>query len=149
MKIRLANTRDIPALCDLLAILFSQEAEFQPDRERQEAGIRLILEDSSIGEIIVGDLDGRVIGMVNLLYTVSTFLGQQVGLMEDMIVHPDFRGNHAGETILDAAITHAWQRGCARITLLTDAANEDAIRFYERSGFSRSAMIPLRYGLVS
>ena len=149
MNTRIANTSDIPALCDLLAILFSQEAEFHPDRERQEAGIRLIIEDSAGGDIMVGELGGRVIGMVNILYTVSTYLGRRVGLVEDMIVHPDFRGHHAGKTILDAAMTHAMQCGCARLTLLTDAANEGAMRFYERFRFTRSTMICLRYQPVN
>ena len=145
MNTRLATTRDVPALCDLLAILFSQEAEFAPDRERQAAGLTLILEDASKGEIIVGERDGRVIGMVNILYTVSTFLGSKVGLLEDMIMHPEARGQHLGEQLLNAAMTHATQRGCARLTLLTDATNAGALRFYERAGFTRSPMIPLRY----
>lgn len=144
LKTRIATLHDVPALCDLLAMLFSQEAEFAPDRRRQETGIKLILKDASIGEIIVGDLDGQVIGMVNLLYPVSTFIGQRVALLEDMIVYPEFRGRHAGKMILDAAIAHATQRGCARVTLLTDLTNDGAIGFYECSGFSRSTMIPFR-----
>jgi GNAT superfamily N-acetyltransferase len=145
LKTRLATTHDVPALCELLAMLFGQEAEFAPDPERQAAGLTLILEDSSRGEIIVGDLDGRVIGMVNILYTVSTFLGHRVGLLEDMIVHPELRGQHLGEQLLNAAMIHAMQRGCARLTLLTDATNAGALRFYARAGFTRSPMIPLRY----
>jgi len=144
MNMRIANENDVPALCDLLVILFTQEAEFFPNRSQQETGIRLILEDSSKGEIILAESDGRVIGMVNLLYTVSTFLGQRVALLEDMIVNPEFRGRGAGKKILDAAISHAKRKGCARLTLLTGSANEGAIRFYGRSGFVRSPMIPLR-----
>ena len=87
---------------------------------------------------------GQAIAMVCLLYTVSTFLGEKVALLEDMIVHPEFRGRRIGRKILDAAISHATQRGCARLTLLTDATNDGAIRFYERAGFARSGMIPLR-----
>src|SRR5687767_1407086 len=38
-----ATSGDIPALCDLLILLFSQEADFTPDRAKQERGLRLIL----------------------------------------------------------------------------------------------------------
>lgn len=141
---RLAMPTDLPALCDLLAILFAQEAEFAPDRWRQERGLRLILADPTLGEILVGELDDRIIGMTSLLYTISTFHGQRVGLLEDMIVHPEFRGRGVGRTLLEAAIALAGPRGCARLTLLTDATNDDAIRFYQRGGFARSPMIPLR-----
>jgi GNAT superfamily N-acetyltransferase/Fe-S cluster biogenesis protein NfuA len=143
-KTRIATPSDIPALCDLLAILFSQEAEFAPDRRRQEIGLKMILDDPSRGEILVAEQDGQVIGMVSILYTVSTFLGAKAGLLEDMIVHPGHRGRKVGKTILDAAIAHARHNGCARLTLLTDTANERAIAFYARCGFARSAMIPLR-----
>ncbi|MGQ0672875.1 MAG: GNAT family N-acetyltransferase, partial [Hyphomicrobium sp.] len=37
--------------------------------------------------------------------------------------------------------------GCRRITLLTDGDNAAAHRFYERAGFTRSAMVPYRLGL--
>jgi GNAT superfamily N-acetyltransferase len=149
VNLRIATLNDLPALCDLLAFLFEQENEFEPDRRRQEAGLRLILEDSSKGEILVGYLGGQAIGMVNLLYTVSTFLGNRVALLEDMIVHPEFRGRRIGRKILNAAIAHATQRGCARLTLLADATNDGGIRFYERAGFARSGMIPLRLQSVN
>ncbi|HYQ38837.1 MAG TPA: GNAT family N-acetyltransferase, partial [Pseudomonas sp.] len=39
---------------------------------------------------------------------------------------------------------HAREVGCQRITLLTDADNAAAQRFYARHGFGPSPMIPLR-----
>jgi GNAT superfamily N-acetyltransferase len=144
LKTRLATVTDIPVLCDLLAMLFAQEAEFAPDRAKQEAGLRLILADPAIGEILVGELDGQIVGMASLLYIVSTFLGQRVALLEDMVVDPEHRGCGTGEAILGAATRHARERGCGRLTLLTDSTNAGAIRFYERLGFARSPMIPFR-----
>lgn len=141
---RFATVADIPVLCDLLAMLFAQEAEFAPDRAKQEAGLRLVLADPAIGEILVGELDGQIVGMASLLYTVSTFLGQRVAVLEDMVVHPEHRGCGTGEAILGALIRHAHERGCGRLTLLTDSTNSGAIRVYERLGFARSPMIPLR-----
>ncbi len=144
MKSRIATLDDIPSLCDLLAILFELEAEFAPERRLQEAGLRLILADPSIGEILVADQDGQVVGMASILYTVSTYLGQRVGLLEDVIMQPQVRGRGIGQALLDAALDHARRRGCARLTLLADVTNAGAIRFYERAGFSRSSMIPFR-----
>jgi hypothetical protein len=34
MNVSLASDDDLPALCELLGILFAQEAEFRPDAER-------------------------------------------------------------------------------------------------------------------
>jgi GNAT superfamily N-acetyltransferase len=48
---------------------------------------------------------------------------------------------------LKAAIDLAKREGCLRITLLTDRANDPAIRFYQRQGFALSSMIPLRLAI--
>jgi hypothetical protein len=43
MDIAVATEEDIPDLAGLLALLFSQEVEFTPDREAQERGLRMII----------------------------------------------------------------------------------------------------------
>jgi len=144
MHIEPATSADIPELNELLAILFTQEAEFQPDLEAQRRGLELILADPGIGSILVARREGRVVGMVNLLYTVSTALGARVALLEDMVVLPAERNGGTGSQLLQAAIAHAGAAGCRRITLLTDTDNLDARRFYQRHGFTDSPMVPLR-----
>ncbi|MFD2838495.1 GNAT family N-acetyltransferase [Azotobacter vinelandii] len=142
MEIRPASAADIPALCHLLDQLFAQEAEFTPDREAQQRGLAAIIEDPRVGEILLAEEDGRPLGMVNLLYTISTALGTPVALLEDMVVDATARGRGLGTQLLEAAAATARRRGCRRITLLTDADNLDAQRFYARQGFARSPMIP-------
>lgn len=151
MHIRTATPADLPALCRLLDQLFTQEAEFTPDRAAQERGLQSIIENAATGEILVACEGERLLGMVNLLYTVSTALGAPAALLEDMVedmvVDAGDRGRGLGTRLLEAAIATARSRGCRRITLLTDADNTKAQRFYARSGFARSSMIPLRLAL--
>jgi GNAT superfamily N-acetyltransferase len=142
--IRSPTVADIPQLCELLSILFTQEADFQPDAAKQSAALSMILAQPERGNILVAEQDGRVLGMVNLLYTVSTACGGKVGLLEDMVVHPEARGEGLGSRLLQAAIESAGRAGCLRVTLLTDRANHAAVRFYQRAGFDLSSMIPLR-----
>lgn len=147
MEIRPATPADIPALCQLLDQLFAQEAEFSPERTAQQRGLAAIIGDPAVGTILVAVAAGRIVAMVNLLYTVSTALGERVALLEDMVVDGDARGAGTGSALLEHAIAHARASGCRRITLLTDADNLAAQRFYHRHGFGRSPMIALRLPL--
>jgi len=85
--------------------------------------------------------------MVNVLFTVSTALGTRVALLEDVIVDPTRRGQGLGGRLVDAAIAFAREAGCRRITLMTDADNADAQRFYRRHGFEASTMLTMRRGI--
>lgn len=144
MEISFATASDIPALCELLALLFSQEADFQPDEEAQRRGLAQILDNPDVGLILVARQKNQIVGMVNLLFTVSTALGQRVALLEDLVIAPTQRGNGIGSQLLKQTIETARLHDCHRITLLTDLANESAQRFYRKHGFSFSAMIPMR-----
>ena len=139
-----ATLEDIPQLSELLSLLFGQEADFKPDTERQTAGLRTIIEHPEVGCILALRDGSALVGMVNILYTVSTACGGRVAIIEDMIVLPEKRNDGMGSLLLSEAIALTRAAGCSRITLLTDRTNESAIRFYERHGFVLSEMIPLR-----
>jgi GNAT superfamily N-acetyltransferase len=147
MHVEPATPADIPALADLLTILFAQEVEFVPDRAAQIRGLTLIVKNPEIGCILVARQQGKILGMVNLLYTISTALGERVAILEDMVVSPSARGGGIGTQLLQAAIEYARSVGCKRITLLTDQSNEIAQQFYAKQGFSISSMVPMRLAL--
>lgn len=144
MEITLATVSDIPALCELLALLFLQETDFQPNSKAQRRGLVHILSNPDVGLILVARKGSQIVGMVNLLFTVSTALGQRVALLEDLIVLPNQRGNGIGSQLLKQAIETARLHHCHRITLLTDSTNESAQWLYQKHGFQFSAMIPMR-----
>ena len=144
MQIEKATVNDIPELCQLLAILFNQEAEFKPDRQAQQTGLQAIISNPDIGIILLARHKDKVVGMVSLLFSISTALGGRVAMLEDMVVLPEQRGLGMGSALLNAAIKTARDNGCLRITLLTDSDNETAQGFYEKQGFVRSQMLAFR-----
>lgn len=144
VEISQATKRDIPTLCELLHVLFDQEAEFHPDSNAQHRALSEIIADQSIGTIFVARHQAKTIGMVSLLYSISTALGGRVATLEDMVVHPDFRNAGIGARLLGHAKGFAYSVGCRRITLLTDRNNLTAQQFYQRQGFQLSDMVPMR-----
>src|SRR6476619_4927503 len=118
-----ATLEDLPALTDLLYDLFTSEGDFVPDRSKQMRGLRLILEQPNRGRIFVLRQNGTILGMINLLFTISTAEGGFVILLEDVIVHRDYRGQKFGDKLLTHTIEYAKKKDFQRITLLTDRLN--------------------------
>lgn len=139
-----ATIEDLPRLTDFLEDLFSFEEDFKPDRAKQMRGLRLILEQPSRGRIFVLRHDGTIVGMINLLFTISTAEGGFVIVLEDLVVHRDFRNHGFGGQLMQYAINYAKEKGFLRITLLTDRLIEASQRFFKKHGFAESSMIPMR-----
>lgn len=143
-----ATTADLDALADLLAELFTLESDFAPDRAKQLAGLRAIVDNPALGRLFVLKVDGQVAGMANALITVSTAEGGRVLLLEDVIVRAAYRGNGLGRRLVEHVLAWAAAEGMARVTLLADRDNADALAFYRRLGFDESAMQVLRKTLA-
>lgn len=144
LRIEPATLDDLSELAELLLDLFTLEADFTPDRERQLRGLRLILEQPSRGRIFVIRNDRMIVGMINLLITISTAEGGFVLLLEDLVVHRDHRGRGLGTRLLEHAIAYAREKKFLRLTLLMDP-NEELLGFYRRHGFIDSTLHPMRY----
>ena len=142
-----AKLGDLPQLVELLDVLFTQEQELSPDAAKQERGLRLILENPAIGRIYVAREGARVLGMVNIQKTVSTAEGGPVGSFEDFVVRPELRGKGLGTRLIRYAIEQSKAEGLLRLILLTDGDNAGAQRLYEKAGFARSSMLPMRLTL--
>ncbi len=146
MKKEISNAclNDLPELVELLNDLFTQDIEFVPDLKKQKSGLEAIIINPEIGEILVLKGEGQILGMVSLLYSISTALGGKVAVLEDMIIHRDYRQKGLGKELLGEAIRFSKERNCLRLTLLTDFNNDTAISFYKQFGFKKSEMIPMR-----
>ncbi len=148
-RIEPATLDDLPKLVELTMSLFAMEQDFVPDRQKQERGLRAILEEASRGRIFVLRTDYEIIGMVNALFTISTAMGGFVILLEDVIIHPDFRGQGLGTRLLEHVIAFAKRKDFKRITLLTDKISDESQRFFAKLNFRHSNMIPMRLSLES
>jgi GNAT superfamily N-acetyltransferase len=147
LELGVARRDELAQLVALLTILFSEEAEFTPDYEKQTRALEKILSDESVGTVYVAREEGRVVAMASLLYTVSTASGGKAALFEDLIVLPTHRGRGIATELVAYMIAEARNRGVLRLTLLTDMQNERAQALYRRLGFIDSSMKPMRLKL--
>jgi len=143
-RVEPATIEDLPALTELVMELFAVSGDFTPDRVTQERGLQLVLEQPSRGRIFVVRNKDRIFGMVNLLFTISTARGGFVILMEDVVIHPQHRGQGYGSMLLRYVMDFAKQKQFKRITLLTDRISAESQTFFQKNGFDYSNMIPMR-----
>lgn len=145
-RIEPAAVDDLPYLAELLSDLFTKEADFRPDTGKQLRGLEMIITQPNKGRIFVLRSFDRILGMINLLFTISTAEGGAVIILEDLIVRQEYRSQGFGAQLLEYAIEFAKQKEFLRITLLTDRLDEPARRFFAKHDFQESVMVPMRWG---
>jgi len=145
LKIEPASIEDLPQLTEMVFALFESESDFEPDIDKHERGLRLILEQPNRGRIFVIRSPAGILGMINLLITISTAEGGFVLLLEDLVIRPEHRGMGYGTMLLQHAIEFAMDKHFLRITCLTDKMEEKSRQFFMKNGFFLSNMVPMRF----
>ena len=145
ITIRTAKPSDIPQLVELLKALFTIEADFDFDQEKQECGLNLLL-TSHKDSILVAELlsDNKVLGMCTVQTLISTAEGGPVGLLEDLIVAADFRNQGIGSKLVVEAVFWAERQDLKRLQLLADKNNLPALNFYQKQGWKSTQLVCLR-----
>lgn len=145
VKIRAATQADIEQMSQLLSQLFSIEADFVPDADKQRRGLQLLL-DTLGAYVVVAEEQGAIIGMATLQILVSTAEGGHVGLVEDVVVDQKERGKGVGAALLDHIQVWAEDNGLTRLQLAADRDNSAALGFYASKGWQQTALGLLRLG---
>ncbi len=90
-------------------------------------------------ELIVAETAGRVIGTVQLTFTPGlSRQGMWRATIEAVRIAAGERNKGIGAAMIHHTIARARARGCGVIQLTSDKSREDAQRFYERLGFTRT-----------
>jgi diamine N-acetyltransferase len=151
--IRKAAAQDAAALADLAAATFPlacppgsspEDIRLHLKRTLSEERFAEYLADGKIA-ILVLDEDGRLDGYTLLVDRQSTdpdvlrALGDRRSVeLSKCYVHPDHHGRGAASTLMRASLNWATDQGAASVWLGVNSQNAKAIRFYEKSGFTRT-----------
>lgn len=84
---------------------------------------------------VIEDINVKIIVGTITLLVENKFIHNmsKVGHVEDIVVHPDYRGKHLGKFLLDTVIKMVNKLNCYKIIL--DCADENKL-FYEKCGFN-------------
>lgn len=136
VSIRPAAPADAPAFLSLVDSLADYE---KLPRPTDEARARLVADAFTVSpprfSLLLAEKEGDgVVGYAVTFETYSTFLAKPTLYLEDLFVHPDFRGIGAGGMLFDAVAAEAMKRGCGRMEWSCLDWNSLAYEFYERRG---------------
>lgn len=138
---RSARREDLPALVRLLAddaLGESRERPSDPLPDGYSKAFDAIERDPN-NELIVAEMNGRVVGMLQLTYIPGiSRQGSWRALIEAVRVDSALRSAGLGRKMISWAIERACARGCAMLQLTSDKSRVEAIRFYQSIGFVAS-----------
>jgi len=143
VTVRQARAADLDRMVALLRVLFTLEADFGVDRDKQRRALRLLLEDDRAC-LLVAEAESGVIGMCSGQLVISTAEGGPALLVEDVVVAESFRGRGVGRLLMEALQNWAATVNATRLQLLADRNNAAALDFYRRLGWTQTELICLR-----
>lgn len=131
--LRYATYADLAAIFDLVQASASnelQKAMFtrtyvdQLNQERHKLGVY--------------ELDGEVIGFVNIRCTWQLHLGARVGELKELVVADGHRNGTVRDELLQWAEDRAREAGCESVAITSRLGHTESHDFYERNGFTKS-----------
>jgi len=88
-------------------------------------------------QLIARDDAGRAIGFATVFWTWSTSSASRIGVMNDLFVHPDARGDGAADELIAECATRARAHGATSLEWQTAQDNHRAQKVYDRVGGQR------------
>ncbi len=144
LTFRDATPADIPTMLRLSHAGDARGTDTPPldpatlDDPRYRAAFDAIAADPA-HRLIVAERDGEVVGtlQISLIPGLPNF-GMKRGLIENVHIRADQRGNGLGTQMMQWAIERCREAGCGLVQLTSNKVRHEAHRFYERLGFQRS-----------
>ncbi|BBU98435.1 MULTISPECIES: GNAT family N-acetyltransferase [Providencia] len=141
--IREAIKSDVESILSLYQILFSEMALFDPERLQPAEQTREFIENAIIDDkfcLLVAEFNSEIKGFCiaqqQAADPYNCVVPRNFGYIFDLVVAPNFRGEKAGQKLLNAMKAWAKSRQLSHLELSVLAQNHKAIKFYEREGLT-------------
>ncbi|WP_446050782.1 N-acetyltransferase family protein [Zobellia laminariae] len=142
MKIRKAKESDVSAIVALLAndkLGKLRENYKEPLPQKYYDAFEAINGNQNQELIVIENETEQVIGTMQLSFIpYLTYQGGVRAQIEAVRVHEDYRNKGIGQQLFEWAIQRAKQKGAHVVQLTTDKKRPDALKFYEKLGFTAS-----------
>jgi GNAT superfamily N-acetyltransferase len=136
VEIREATDGDLPAILSLYAQPSVDDGRVLSTEQAQ--GILARIRSYPEYRIYIAKAEERIVGTFALLIMDNlAHMGAPSGILEDVVVHPDWQGKGIGKQMMKFAVHRCRDTGCYKLALSSNLKREVAHRFYESLGFRR------------
>jgi GNAT superfamily N-acetyltransferase len=136
LSVREAESTDVLALLNLYGSLHPEDEALSPVQARRS--LELIKQYPG-SAVLLGFCDEIAVSTCTLIVIPNlTRGGSPYALIENVITSPRFRRNGFGKSMLNTAVTLAWEAHCYKVMLLTGAKDAGVLNFYSDAGFEQS-----------
>ena len=132
--IRTATPEDVPEILAFIRALAAYEREPDAVTATEDGLLRDGFGANPFYFCLMAERDGRAAGFALYFYNYSTWLGRPGLYLEDLFVHPEFRGLGIGKALLKKVAAVALEKGCERLQWEVLDWNTPAIEFYRAMG---------------
>ena len=132
--IRPATKDDVGAILNFIRALAAYEREPDAVQATEEDLLRHGFGEAPYYSCLLAEDEGVPAGFALYFFDYSTWLGKPGLYLEDIFVHPEFRGKGIGKALLQRLAAVALEKGCARMKWEVLDWNSPAIDFYQAMG---------------
>jgi GNAT superfamily N-acetyltransferase len=115
--------------------------EVNPPDEGLREMARALIADPEQGSLYVAHQGGRIVGFAALGWKWASTRGARIGVMEDLFVTEDARGNGVADALIERCAERCRERGAPVLEWVTAPDNRRAQRVYDRTGAEASSWL--------
>jgi GNAT superfamily N-acetyltransferase len=138
--IRHAAIGDVAMVAEALASLLTELGGIAPPAAEMERAAEMVIREPDRGCLLLAMADESLVGVLAASWQHAIHVPGTYGIVQDLWVHPVWRAQKVGSTLLQALFAKMRERGIYRVEvgLPTESFKElDATaRFYRENGFS-------------
>jgi GNAT superfamily N-acetyltransferase len=139
--VRPARAEDADTLTDFNLAMAQETEHLTLDRATLSAGVRAAIADPLKARYFVGEVDGRVAGMLMLTLEWSDWRNGEIWWIQSVYVHPEFRSRGIFGALYRHVECLARDAGACGLRLYVERDNVGAQSAYRRLGMTDSGYL--------
>lgn len=115
MSVRAATAEDAPAVAGAVEALLIELGGERPSSSDLREAARNLASDPSSGALLVAEDGGEIVGVLAASWQYAIHVPGRYGTIQDLWVHPEWRGRALGRELILALVRRATEAGVPRL----------------------------------